>query len=756
MDVSGIIYRLSSSFIENTEELKLIINELSDENFMYKGLTNKELIVALDYHLYNFYNEGRYIEESKMFFEIYLKNTDNEYMLFNVFNNKQKPSFEFSNILYQKDLLTLERKLIYSLKFEKREQEFLKHYKYLNSDLQYEISKMKYLVKLISNESLLSKLKDYPESYYDLAYAKGINFIKYVSKNSSDKLKMKLLKMNFVYTFKVELYNRLSEDNKLKLLVDKSSFIYDDYYNQFETSPYVSLGYLDFPKEKLKEYLSNTNWDLDQQFISLLEILARERDDFDFLIDLIQTSINYTVSFSPLYFKRVNDLKKDDLKQFEINEELNIYDEIFILNFSKMEDKTKIDYLKTKYGKKKIFSNDFDEVFEYYKYEYKQRLSNYDFSKEIINATSSAFKVGIDLKEIKEEIDYIIKYMLNEEYDINKYSLNLLLEIFTLNEASKESLNVEVNVLDKEHYSLYSKGLVKEYSCGFYSDITGYSKPMIVINDSEIKESLIKSVDVLSTIFHELRHAYQYQIELRNIVSYSNLKMIKEDNSNAKTTQISHKKLNYESSVTEYDANKIGLYKYINFLKYSNEEVYNVKKKDVDSEIINCENNYYPHFIIDRNVSYDINYIFDLKNNEKEISGLIKSFPSVSLEYKEDGSKKTTTELLEEINQGSEYEDDIINVLKDRVYVYEPNFKEGITEFNILNKVKSIKDCLNFEKNDYSIEKITIEAVKRLKQIIRKYDVTINMSDEEKIIFDEIINELNLYTSRKVMVKKYE
>ena len=244
----------------------------------------------------------------------------------------------------------------------------------------------------------------------------------------------------------------------------------------------------------------------------------------------------------------------------------------------------------------------------------------------------------------------------------------------------------------------------------------------IRFDEQQIKDLSEKNMDSLDTLFHEARHAYQNKRMYRD-KKYSSVqyKMLKEDIIMKEKT--SFYKDNYLFMYREIDARihgKIGAYKYLKQLGFSNKRILRKDGKD----FFECYNE---NQKLERK-AYEVVYKkVDENNKEREINemfdeileqnpDLIKKYPVLSIEYDENCERRSCLSLLEDyekslsnakLNPGKQNDnklmiipsilEDVLDPIKDTIIYKDKIIKdsEKLLEYNTDNKiVKKYRDLI--------------------------------------------------------------
>lgn len=744
MNYNDSISKLSYNEFEKINNIASVLNDVFNNNYNFKNITREEFLTAIDYHLYNSYLNDKYKQESLIFYDFFAKTNKELYMVSKIYN-EHASKYNVREIVNEKDNFELERKLVVSLSLYNTLEDFLNFYKYLNLDLQNKISNMKKVINLIDNETLYNESKNYFDSYIDLITQKGSEFTAYLIENDvNDDYKMKIMKIDIKNEHKIELFNSLSNHNKMKLLIDFNSFIYSDYYKNFENSDITKFN-LNIPKSELIEYFNSPTCKYEAHLLGFIEIFMRKDDNLLELKDVINRSVNHYVCEETFHIKRINDLYKDDLKSFKKQKSFNLYDYAFTLSFSKISDDIKLGFLNERKNFKTLV-NEYKEIYE-------KKINDGEVDFQIINALPSAKKIGIDLSYIQNNIEQIISYIFKNKHEsLNRFSLNLLLEMYLQKEAEKAHVLVTPQVLHPSHYMFFSNDFEGDAYKGLYSDCANYTRPIIAINDNYISEDINKSIDAFLTLFHELGHAIKNQISLKENLSYVDLKIAKEKNFNKKNSKNVNNEFNYDRSYIEYDANIYGYNKMLDFLKaYNIEKDFSKKKSEIIKEKNAIDESMLGFVIYDEHL-YDIDFLFKITNSREDIKRLVPSYKSLLLEYGVDGHEIKASRILRCLDYQSNqkiFSEDKYNLTKkvfeNKIKLKDPKVNGIDVKFDITSKLENILEVLenseDFIRNKY--QKTILNALIEISRLDAKYNILKKLENDQKSTCNEVIKKLD-------------
>ena len=152
----------------------------------------------------------------------------------------------------------------------------------------------------------------------------------------------------------------------------------------------------------------------------------------------------------------------------------------------------------------------------------------------------------------KDNLDQMIKSYLNNGASNGDLSLAILIAYA---EKLKKSKDLEFEVV-------VNTNNVQANTLGYYDD----ESKVLYLNPSYVQEGKLNFVNNLSTIFHEVQHALQFQkIFDSDDYSYTNLSMIV-DNINSKDLISSYYRDNYVNIAYEIDARSAQLYETLKFI----------------------------------------------------------------------------------------------------------------------------------------------------------------------------------------------
>lgn len=341
-----------------------------------------------------------------------------------------------------------------------------------------------------------------------------------------------------------------------------------------------------------------------------------------------------------------------------------------------------------------------------------------DFKDVIFN------KLCINYKQTSDSIDknicknynnpYYIKFMIYtfiNKVDIRK-NIDKIIDFFTEYESVINNLNIKhiiVKKIDIIKYLFKIKGIDKQYlkslksfinykmsiinrlniysNYGRHYKLYQFSSSIIEINISKISSENRKVnnffYEVLKTIFHEIRHAYQcsnqdkllnYNYERCNVVSKYDYNFYLD---------------NYPSFEIENDA-----------FKYENERLYKLNMISY-TEYINSIIKYI-------SLKYSNKLNFDRKVDELVLknSNTLKHNKLLNLEYNENGLPKTIDEVLNNYSNTSVFDEIVIRCLNRMSYdefisyIKQSKYK-SLIEIILLKKIKeNEKDMLFLENNN--------------------------------------------------------
>ncbi len=752
MDYDSILKKFPYSKLE-----KLNIDHIIDIAFkkeeLLESISVENLLIILDNYLYMSFLQGENTESIHKFYSLIDKE---ELLLYKVGVLMSNVKYDFNLISNETSDLNLERKLIATLEVLNREEEFLSYYKFLNLDFQKKISDMKSVINLISDETLYNYIKGYEKSYMDIVKRKEDSFIKFLLRTAKDKrLLKKIIDLDITKQNKTEIFNQLSEEEKMKIILDKNSFVYDKYHDSFEKDILKNFSELKLPKDKLEEYFNTNNY-YQQYLLGLIEIFIRQNSDIMNLVPIIDSSLNYSVCEKTMHIKKFGNQRSDSYKSFK-EDFLSDYDFVFKLSFSKISNKKKRKLLKTKLN---IDTNNFDDVLNMYKGKYEKMLVEGQIDGDVINSIALATKMKIDDKLFENRIDEIVEYLFdNKESFFNRFSINRIIEIYVNKISKEEDVYATVQVLSSYHHSFFAIGFSGDFSKGFYSHQTMFSEPLIAINSNYVNSNFVKCLDVFRTAFHELGHAYKNQISLKEEISFENLKILKEQNISIEDRKLKHKMYNYNNSYVEADADSYSFDMFTKFInKFEKDEKFkrNILEK---SEVFIDETSKGKDYIIKNNKLYDSNYYFDLKNSEDDKRRLVSIYKTLLLEYDIDGKKIEASRLLNSMHYHEEaLKDDKNNDMKmlieDRLFIREASFENLEIVINLNDKLNDIVNitskCNELVLNKY--KKIILDSIINISDANEKYNLTQKMSERDFERYEENTKKLITLINKRYQI----
>lgn len=255
-------------------------------------------------------------------------------------------------------------------------------------------------------------------------------------------------------------------------------------------------------------------------------------------------------------------------------------------------------------------------------------------------------------------------------------------------------------VIDKARHVLESEGIDdavvfadnnSEYKCGSYND----ASKMLNLSIRHIKYMSYGKYNIINTIFHEVQHAIQNKdINNNSLQNPSEYNMVKEQI--IRENNMFFYDENYKSFTTEIDARIAGrqkMYAYLQNLGIPieqilegdieyNKEAYKTYNEFINEEVSSLENKN-KDFIVDSSERKSLDIIFD--DLVVRDSTVLDKHPALKYEYKEDGTRKSSLEILQE------YEDELLST--DHI---QPKFNlsEHLIEKNITGDLDIQSDVM--------------------------------------------------------------
>ena len=244
--------------------------------------------------------------------------------------------------------------------------------------------------------------------------------------------------------------------------------------------------------------------------------------------------------------------------------------------------------------------------------------------------------------------DYLIKQKLNSESILNQHLEKYWPVFKRVFEDKRRHVLSEYGIDD---YIVQVTDKLDEETLG----VQGFR--YIRFNEQQIKDLSEKNMDALDTLFHEARHAYQNKrIYNDKIYTSDQYKMLKEDI--IKQKKPNFYKENYIKMYKEIDARihgKIGAYKYLKQLGFSNKKILDNEGKDFMECYIEqqkLERRVYNSAKIkkdDDGKKRDMKKIF--RNILIDNTDFLERYPVLSIEYDENGERRSGFSILEDYEQ---------------------------------------------------------------------------------------------------------
>lgn len=361
-----------------------------------------------------------------------------------------------------------------------------------------------------------------------------------------------------------------------------------------------------------------------------------------------------------------------------------------------------------------------ENVFKVVEKEEMPDMAKYDkYVKNLSDMSDSEFDDFIgDLKKIKnqqlrmpeEYCDYLIKQKLNSNSYLNR-NIDEFFPIFKRAFEDKTYYVLKENNMEKDYFINVSNS--KDKSVYGEQDRNG----IINFQEEEVKNLSEKNLHMINTMFHECRHAVQFMhLEKHYPYNAKEYTMIKEEIIREKNQDFYKK--NYKFMFVEIDARIAGAkgqYKYLKKLGFSEKEII-----EMDNDgFLEC----YKAKQIEELKKYDLNEhtkSFEGSNrfvNEifseilKDNLYILKEYPVLLLEFKNNGERKPRTEILKA------YEQAIDSVRKDKTTAVSsgirlfPTILSDHSGFNPSTFMQEIDDLQDYEPSNNVIKRYVDDIV---------------------------------------------
>ena len=371
-----------------------------------------------------------------------------------------------------------------------------------------------------------------------------------------------------------------------------------------------------------------------------------------------------------------------------------------------------------------------------------------------------------DLKVIKKKegiipekyCDYLIKQKINSNSYLNQ-KIDLYFPIFKRVFEDKTR-----HVLMKNEISYYCVQITPNLDAtGKFSGIE--SNGLIRLDENKLKNLSENNINMIETLFHEVKHAVQRKrLLLDKKVSANEYKMLKEEiiiNENPK-----YYNKNYWFIYDEIDARIAGrkeTYKYLKYLGLSNKKILDIESKDFFEcfrENQRLERNDYKEAknknVIDENeMEKKEEFYVTFDRIIKKKPELIKEYSILSIEYNDEGRRRAGFELLKSYeNPLNKYRENPENGLDNRLSLIPYILNESIISYETV--MEDVEELLEYKTEDKIVKKyrdliITKEIFGALRQCKdkRKFYVYDDDSDEDKTNhFNKLVGNLYEFAKR--------
>ena len=314
------------------------------------------------------------------------------------------------------------------------------------------------------------------------------------------------------------------------------------------------------------------------------------------------------------------------------------------------------------------------------------------------------FKDSTLLKKLCEHIERVFKLEIEElgyKFDSVKNNKENTYELHFINDK---------NFPDKA---------VEYPGRGWNGENIVLKKPKIIFNiallfkgldniDKEIRLRTCK--EIFFTIFHEIQHERQDLMSMQKVSSNESLKYARDFACKLDILKKSWYTKNYDNYLIEKDANIVGLDKYLEIMQ-DNDRVFSTYRDIEKGKYYNGryiadvwtsdQKTYYYSGLQERDVITEI--ILDDLICEQSMIGILELYPILQKEYNMDGSRKSVTELID-------------NMRKE---IYDIS---GNTELSKIEKDELIKDAqeMYYELLYIQIQKSTQKEIEELVSKIGK------------------------------------
>lgn len=368
-----------------------------------------------------------------------------------------------------------------------------------------------------------------------------------------------------------------------------------------------------------------------------------------------------------------------------------------------------------------------------------------------------------DLKELRKCIGIIPEeycdYLIKQKIDSKSYLNRNLEEYFPFFKRCFE---------DKSQHILQSEGInsyVIQVTSELNKDTLGViDGEYIKYSEEEVKDLSENNMHMINTMFHECRHALQRKhINDSMQINPNEYKMIKEEIIKREDTEYYNR--NYIFMYSEIDARFLGAkgaYKYLKELGFENKtildsdgqnffECYREMQRIARDEY----NNATSKIVVEGNSKKEEKVKSTFRKILEENLDLLKSYSVLSLEFNEEGCRKSGFEILRDYedklnrfreNPKSQNVNELAilsSILKERASMYVDTILEDIKELLTFNT----DDNIVKRHRDHIIENEFLKTIRANSEGKTVYAYSNESEEEAKEHFNELVN--NLYEFAK-------
>ena len=374
-----------------------------------------------------------------------------------------------------------------------------------------------------------------------------------------------------------------------------------------------------------------------------------------------------------------------------------------------------------------------------------------------------------DLKSIKRKegiipemyCDYLIKQKMNSESHLNK-NIDVYFPIFkrafedkTRHVLMKNGLS-DCCVLIKSDLGL----LLSHFEDLDKSTLGVTDNKLIAFDENEVEDSSENKVSKIETLFHEVRHRVKNKhIFLDKKLSANEYRMLKEKIIRDEIPE--YRERNYYYMYDEIDARIAGrreAYKYLISLGLSDKKILDGEGNDY----FECFREKQEREVSNYNMATD-KYVEEgrkekfyiiFENLLEDKPELIKKYPILSIEFNDEGVRRTGFELLRSYEEAlKEYRENPEKGLDNRFSIIPYILRESMVYYETI--MKDVEELLKYETEDRIVKKYRNLIINEILQTYgqckdeKKIEVFDNDSEEDKIHhFNTLVGNLYKFAKR--------